>query len=550
MTIDITENLTGLSSFLVSVHLLQQDIASQAERDAKKQQMRFISYVVNNDILCAKIILIHCKEHFGLTSLDLTSYHLPETIRTLLNAETVRRHHIVPLKQSERTLFVGISDPTDRPGLDAAAFYTGMNIRPILVAEDQLMRLIELYYAEKTEKLEWVFPADITLEGNTLDNDESVIRFVDHLIQHALQQSASDIHIEPHASICRIRYRLSGIMYETAEIPSNLYLRTITRLKVMAKLDIAEKRLPQDGRLQWNNVDIRLSTCPAFFGEKIVLRLLDSKQVSLDIHSLGMTASQIDIFLKYIQRPQGLILVTGPTGSGKSVTLYSALQYLNTMDKNISTIEDPVEIQLAGVNQVQVNSKIGLNFATALRSFLRQDPDIMMVGEIRDSETADIVTHAAQTGHLVFSTLHTNNALEAVNRLQMMGVAAYNVVHSATLIVAQRLVRKLCVQCRKAEKLSVMQRELLKLPVDDEERFIYRAAGCLHCVEGYLGRIGVYELLEMRAAVREAVVMNVSGLPLQEIVEKEGHRFLRDEGIRLVMEGVTSLVEAQRVVLW
>lgn len=360
------------------------------------------------------------------------------------------------------------------------------------------------------------------VQDNIVKYDEPLIQFVDQLIRHALEQQASDIHIEPYESVCRVRYRQDGLLYEITEIPTHLATRLVTRLKVMAKLDISERRLPQDGRFQLHHIDIRINTCPILFGEKIVLRLLDIKKVSLSIKKLGFTEQQKSLFLDKISQPQGLILVTGPTGSGKTMTLYSALNFLNKTEKNISTVEDPVEIQLKGINQVNINPKINLHFATALRTFLRQDPDIIMVGEIRDTETAEIAIQAAQTGHLVLSTLHTNNAIEAITRLQSMGIAPYNIASSISLIIAQRLIRKLCDKCK--------------------------AIGCPHCLHGYQGRTGIYEFLPITPSIAESITSNATAATLKECAKQQGFLTLREIGIEKVKQGITCFAEINRVI--
>lgn len=370
-------------------------------------------------------------------------------------------------------------------------------------------------------------------------NQEPIIQFVDHMIEHAIEHSASDVHIEPYQSICRIRYRQDGILNIIAEIPIALAARLITRLKVMAKLDISERRLSQDGRFH-AGIDIRMSTCATQFGEKVVLRLLDANNLSLDIDTLGLTAIQKSLFLNKLNQPQGLILVTGPTGSGKTVTLYSALKQLNKPDKNISTVEDPIEIQLNGINQVNINPKIGLDFATIFRTLLRQDPDILMLGEIRDPETANVAIQAAQTGHLVLSSLHTNCAAETLTRLQTMGIAAYNIICSLSLIIAQRLVRKLCPHCKQVETIQIPK---LKFPH-------YRAVGCKHCRQGYLGRTAIYELLTLNDSLI-TLLLQPNTTVADIIAEAEHNEFkpLYAVGLELIKQGVTSLTELNRVIL-
>lgn len=352
-------------------------------------------------------------------------------------------------------------------------------------------------------------PKDYVVRNLRLDAEP--IQLADQLIQHALTLSSSDIHIEPYEKNCRIRYRQDGLLQKIAEIPAHQASGLITRLKVMAKMDIAERRLPQDGRFQLEKIDVRMNTCPTLYGEKAVLRLLDTTNISLDIDSLGLHENQKKIFLKTITRPQGLILVTGPTGSGKTVTLYSALNFLNKIEKNISTVEDPVEIELPGINQVNINPKINLTFSQVLRTFLRQDPDIIMVGEIRDAETAKIAVQAAQTGHLVFSTLHTNSAIETLNRLQSLNIAPYNIIHSISLIISQRLIRK-------------------------------------SSINGYLGRMAIFELLTLSDNLSELILQNANTATLLSQAKNEGFSTLYENGLKKVSEGLTTLTELHRVI--
>ena len=376
-----------------------------------------------------------------------------------------------------------------------------------------------------------------------------IIPFVDNLILHASQHAASDIHIEPYKDVCRIRYRQDGLLYQANEIPADLATRIATRLKVMAKLDIAERRLPQDGRFQLNEIDIRINTCPTLFGEKIVLRLLNTHHISLEIDNLAFTKRQKEIFLKTISQSQGLILVTGPTGSGKTTTLYSALHYLNKTEKNISTVEDPIEIQLTGINQVNVNTKINLHFSTVLRTLLRQDPDIIMIGEIRDPETADIAIQAAQTGHLVLSTLHTNSAIETLTRLHAMKILAYNLAGSLSLIIAQRLIRTLCAHCKQIEPVSVQS--ALQLEIDPRflSREIYRAQGCSHCLHGYTGRIAIYEFLPITESIATLIALGSDTMTLMQQAKQENFISLKESGIEKVLQGITSFAEINRVLL-
>ncbi len=358
-------------------------------------------------------------------------------------------------------------------------------------------------------------------------SDEPLIKLVDQTIKNAILQEASDIHIEPFDHSCRIRYRRDGILHEVTQIPSHLAVRFITRLKVIAKLDITERRLPQDGRFQLYDVDIRMNTCPTLFGEKVVLRLLNANKIALDISTLGFSDEQKKLFIENITRPQGMIIITGPTGSGKTVTLYSALNYLNSIEKNISTVEDPIEIQLEGINQININSKIGLKFSTVLRTLLRQDPDIIMLGEIRDEETARIAIQAAQTGHLVLATLHTNSAIEAITRLRSIGISSHDIITSVSLIISQRLLRKLCHHCK-----------LLENPHH----------GCTQCLNGYQGRIGIYEFFPMTEYLTELVLMN-NITAFRHFMKDNGFSTLYESGMKLVRQGITSIDELKRVVI-
>lgn len=358
------------------------------------------------------------------------------------------------------------------------------------------------------------------IQENAAQYEEPLILFVDNMLQHAIQASASDIHIEPYEKTYRIRYRQDGILHEVTEIPIQLATRLITRLKVMAKLDITERRLPQDGRIQKNKIDIRINTCPTLHGEKIVLRLMNPENISLNIDDLGFLEAQKKLFIHKISQPQGLILVTGPTGSGKTLTLYSALNFLNSPEKNILTIEDPIEIQLTGINQVNVHSKIGLDFSNTLRAFLRQDPDIIMVGEIRDRETADIAIQAAQTGHLVLSTLHTNSAIETLIRLQSMNVKPYNIINSISLIIAQRLVRKLCRYCQ---------------------------SKCNQCINGYSGRTAIYELLPITDNLSHLLLSNANATALFSQAKQEGFLSLSEIGMEKINLGITNFAELNRI---
>ena len=518
-------------------HLVRDNLLSslQSSQIVNQDNIPLTSYLIKNNILSSESIAQYCAKQFGLPIYDLKNH---KTIDFNINIDLIQRYRFIPLKIENNILNIGVSDPTDRHAFDAISFHTGYITQPVIILEEQLAEYIEKNFSETAINKNLIIPKELSLEitqasiqENPVNYDEPLIRFVDHMILHAIQQAASDIHIEPYETNSRIRYRQDGMLFEITQIPAQLASRLITRLKVLARLDITERRLPQDGRLQIHNIDIRINSCPTLFGEKIVLRLLNSKNNSLEINDLGFSELQKNIFLKKISQPQGLILVTGPTGSGKTVTLYTALNYLNTSEKNILTVEDPVEIQLNGINQVNINPKIGLDFSNTLRTFLRQDPDIIMVGEIRDHETAKIAVQAAQTGHLVLSTLHTNSAIETLSRLQSMGIASYNIINSISLIIAQRLIRKLCDICKQPDTFSTY----------------FRAIGCDHCLQGYQGRIGIYEFLPISDKIAGLILSEANSIILTEQAKQEGFITLRDAGFEKVTQGVTSLTELNRV---
>ena len=462
-----------------------------------------------------------------------------ETLLAIVNPELIQRYRVIPLKLQGTLLKLGVVNPADQNAINAIIFHTGLRVIPSLITENQFNDFLKNFCAElapSSQLQKMVAQDQITIQENHTDYAEPLIKFVDHLIQHAIAKSASDIHIEPYENQCRIRYRQDGILYEISAIKPALANRLITRLKVMASLNISERRLPQDGRFQvateTTPIDIRVNTCPMLNGEKIVLRILDARKLTLAIDSLGMTASQIKLFQNKIAAPHGCIIVTGPTGSGKTLTLYSALNYLNTASKNISTVEDPVEIHLPGINQVNVHAKIGLTFATTLRTFLRQDPDVIMLGEIRDLETATIAMQAAHTGHLVLSTLHSNHALSACTRLHTLGVASDDLRNADLFIIAQRLLRKLCSLCKQT------------IP---GEKTLFRARGCEHCLQGYAGRTAIYEMLEITPEVLQYSNSREMHPALKDYLQQTGFMDLQQAALRLVNNGTTSSNEMQRV---
>lgn len=502
---------------------------------------------------------------FGLRVVSIDNYDYHSICSQLNQRELITLHNALPLKRSNSTLLLAIADPTNLQVEEDFRFATGLQIELVLVDWHILQSSIRRVYGKALSQ-EHASPRDINqdelinlveLDDNELDTIEDlsqdsspVSRYINQILLDAVRKGASDIHFEPYESIYRVRLRCDGILMEVQQPPSHLSRRLSARLKILSKLDIAERRLPQDGRikLKLNNdtaIDMRVSTLPTLFGEKIVLRLLDNSSASLAIDHLGYSEAQKQAYLQALSRPQGMILMTGPTGSGKTVSLYAGLNILNQPEVNISTAEDPIEINLLGINQVQIQPKIGFTFAEALRSFLRQDPDIVMVGEIRDIETAEIAMKASQTGHLVLSTLHTNSAAETVTRLSNMGITNYNLSSSLSLVIAQRLARKLCNHCKKITNSSNQQ--LLDIGITDEVVYEANTRGCSECNNGYFGRTGIYEVMIFDEPLIQAVANGISSSQLEKLAVKNGMHTLKMSGIAKLKQGITSLNELQRV---
>ncbi len=542
--------LNGLAMYLVRDGWLDANTAAHATQTAQQQGVSFTHYLVKTNTLSSQIILHCCEKYFELPFFDLKNYDMATLHESLIPSELIDRYHVIPIHKDEHCVALGMSDPTNHAAITAVSFHTGLRVRPMLVSESELDDIINLNTqvsslgSQLEAALARISPPEDPLPPSELtEQDEGPIsEFVDHLIQDAIEKNVSDIHIEPHAEGCRIRFRRDGLLSEAAKIPSHLAIRVITRLKILSQLNIAERRLPQDGRIslpQLSHIDIRVSTCPLIFGEKIVLRLLDGKKANHDLNTIGLTPAQKALFISLLTRPQGLILVTGPTGSGKTITLYAALHYLNQAEKNISSVEDPVEIELMGINQININPRIGLDFASVMRALLRQDPDIIMVGEIRDAETTQMAMQAAQTGHLVLSTLHTNSAVETIFRLQSLGASSHHFISSVSLIIAQRLVRKLCSHCR--------QPEILPLHLH-ESHITYRAKSCEHCCHGYKGRIGIFEFIPITEKIAQGITTNASAAQLLEHIKQEEIMLLWDAGLEKLRNGITSYTELMRVV--
>jgi|YNPNPStandDraft_1061719.scaffolds.fasta_scaffold15217_3 general secretion pathway protein E len=476
-----------------------------------------------------------------------------------------RKHHLVPVKQENGDLWVAIADPLGLEPLDALRVRTGMRIRPVISLKEEILRTINRVYHESADSAEQVLAdleevgagrplAELEESEDLLESsaDAPVIKLVNTILSEAVRVRASDIHIEPYQKELKIRYRVDGVLYNSITPSRHLHSAIVSRIKVMAKMNIAEKRLPQDGRIRLKvadrDFDIRVSTLPTSFGERVVLRLLDKTSVLLGLEEVGLTPEQMELFEKLITAPNGIILVTGPTGSGKTTTLYAALNRINSPDKNIITIEDPVEYQLPGIGQIQVNNKIGLTFAKGLRSIVRQDPDVILVGEIRDTETAEISIHAALTGHLVFSTLHTNDAAGAITRLIDMGIEPFLVSSSVNAILAQRLVRVICPKCKEPYKPNLRTLKELGVEGEDEEVILYRGRGCEACLNtGYRGRTGIFEFLVVDDTLRGLILQTSDAATIKRAAMKSGMRTLREDGIRKVRMGITTIEEVLRV---
>ncbi len=509
---------------------------------------------------------------FGLPLLDLSAFDPQFLPRDLFGKQLTPEAQALPLMQRGKTLFVAISDPSNPQPIDDLRFRTGLSVEPVLVEPDKLAALIgQLAEPARNEGLgdidgEGLEEFDMAAfepdeeeqeaEASSSADDTPVVRFVNKMLLDAIKQGVSDIHFEPYASSYRVRFRTDGILHEASAPPAHLGKRLAARLKVMSALDISERRVPQDGRIKLKlsrtrAIDFRVNTLPTLWGEKVVLRVLDPDSTRMGIDSLGFEEAQKALLLEALQRPQGMILVTGPTGSGKTVTLYSGLNLLNTPERNIATAEDPVEINLDGINQVNVNPKVGLDFAAALRAFLRQDPDVVMVGEIRDVETAEIAVKAAQTGHLVLSTLHTNSAAATLTRLRNMGIPAFNLATSVDLIVAQRLARRLCTRCREvatppAETLLAEGFSAAEVSAGFR---LYQPGqgGCEACNNGYRGRVGIYEVVKITPSLARLIMQEADALQLAGQAGAEGFRNLRRSGLDKALAGVTSLAEVNRV---
>jgi type IV pilus assembly protein PilB len=560
--------LSGLARRLVADGLLAEDAAQGAAQASLKARMPFVQYLVDHKLAKPGDIAWSACQEFGAPLFDLSVMDLEATPAKLVDEKLIRQHQALPLFKRGNRLFVAVSDPTNLQALDEIKFHTGIATEAVLVEHDQLHKAIDRALEAMDTSMTDMLDDDLdnleVMSGEEADqqgdisesdiDDTPVVRFINKLLLDAIKKGASDIHLEIYEKSCRVRFRQDGVLHEVSAPPIGLASRLVARLKVMSRMDIAERRVPQDGRIKMQlsknrAIDFRVNTCPTLFGEKVVLRILDPSSAKLGIDALGYEEEQKQLYMENLNKPYGMILVTGPTGSGKTVSLYTGLNILNTADRNISTCEDPVEINLPGVNQCNINPKAGFTFASALRAFLRQDPDIIMVGEIRDLETAEIAIKAAQTGHMVMSTLHTNDAPQTLTRLMNMGVPAYNIAGSVNLIIAQRLARRLCNNCKKP--VEVPEAALLEEGFAEEDvkagLKLFGPVGCDQCTGGYKGRLGIYQVMPVSAAIGRIIMEGGSALQIADQAKKEGVPDLRESGLKKVKDGLTSLEEINRV---
>jgi type IV pilus assembly protein PilB len=559
--------LSGFGCYLVTHGYIDEKKVQTALKESKLKKMSLISCLGQYNFIQYNKLAKATANYFGLPLFDLNSYDFNHIPKDILSTALIQKHCVLPLFKKENQLVLAVADPS-RPNLNEINFLTGLTSILVIVELDKLTKAIDSIFssqlqagleiedAELEATIDFSYPQEKTeTDFSQIESDKApVVKFLNKILFDAIHKQASDIHFEPYENYYRIRFRLDGILSEMSRQPIKLANYLTARLKVMANLDISERRLPQDGRFKLNlskhrAIDFRLNTCPMLYGEKAVLRILESSRALPDFSVLGMSQNQKKLLAVAIQHSQGMILVTGPTGSGKTMTLYTALNALNKSEVNISSVEDPIEIHLNGINQVQINLKAGLTFANTLRAFLRQDPDIIMVGEIRDLETAEIAVKAAQTGHLVLSTLHTNCAPDTLVRLSNMGVASFNIASSIILIIAQRLVRKLCPQCK--VRIDIPENALLEEGFLQEELanlIIYKASSCHHCTQGYKGRVGIYEVMPISKDMARLIMGNTGSLDLAEQAKRENIPNLRRSGLEKVKAGITSLQELNRVI--
>ena len=557
---------TGFIRCLVEDGLVSAENMQSAILNAKKANQDIVPFLIDQLKISSLAIAEKISQEFGEPLFDLSAYDSAQIIREWLDEKLISKHCILPIFKRGNLLYVATSNPTNIEAMDAIRFSSKMNIEAVIVEHPKLIKLIEQNFAEADTFEFSDDDIDLNLEQEDLsqkddedDNQQAdeapIVKYINKLLIDAIRMGASDLHFEPYEKSYRVRYRIDGVLRQIANPPLQLSTRLASRLKVMSQMDISEKRLPQDGRIKLKlsktkAIDFRVNSLPTLFGEKLVLRILDPSSAMLGIDALGYEPEQKELFMQALEKPQGMLLITGPTGSGKTVSLYTGLNILNREDTNISTAEDPVEINLEGINQVNVNAKVGLTFSAALKSFLRQDPDIVMVGEIRDLETAEIAVKAAQTGHMVMSTLHTNSAPETLTRLRNMGVPSFNIATSVNLVIAQRLARRLCPQCKIPAEIpgpSLLEMGFTEEDLKHPDFQVYQPVGCSECREGYKGRVGIYEVMKVTPEISKIIMEDGNALEIAAASEKSGFNNLRRSGLIKVMQGVTSLQEVNRV---
>ena len=564
--------LGGLPQRLVTDGVVDEPTMLDALNAARERKTHVVTQLVTSGAATARDIAIAASSEFGVPLFDLDAVNLDLDTVKLVSDKLLAKHRVLPLFKRGKRLFLAVADPTNLHAIDEIKFQTGLGVEAIVVEDDKLQKAVDKAIEQADQQMPNLGDEEgvdlesleVSASDENLDEkitrddveDAPIVRFVNKLMIDAIRRGASDIHFEPYEKIYRVRYRMDGVLKEIAQPPVQLGGKLAARLKVMSRLDIAERRVPQDGRIKMRlsknrAIDFRVSTCPTLFGEKIVMRILDPSQASLGIDALGYEPFQKELYLKYLAKPQGMILVTGPTGSGKTVSLYTGLNILNREDTNISTAEDPAEINLPGINQVNVNPKVGLTFAASMRAFLRQDPDVIMVGEIRDLETAEIAIKAAQTGHLVLSTLHTNDAAQTLTRLVDMGVKPYAIATSVSLIIAQRLGRRLCAQCK--QPLDLPKEALLKEGFEESDvaagMKIFGPKGCANCTDGYKGRVGIYQVMPVTEAIGRIILEGGSAPHITDQAAEEGVWDLRRAGLEKVKAGITSLEEVNSITI-
>ncbi len=565
--------LSGLPRRLVKDGLIDESGALDALSKSRAEDVGFVSYLIANNLADAGAISAAASHEFGVPSMDLDAFEIDTEVVSAVKEQLIRKHRVLPLVRRGKKLYIAVSDPTNLQALDDIRFQTGFGTEAVVVEDDKLEEMVKKaiesvdtsmasltshddFDLESLENLD-ISGGDQEFDEVTREDvdDAPIVRFVNKILLDAINQGCSDIHFEPYEMFFRIRTRRDGILHQVAQPPVVLAPKISARIKVMSRLDIAERRVPQDGRIKMRlskkrAIDFRVSTCPTLYGEKIVMRILDPSSAKLGIDALGYEEQQKQLYVDALNQPYGMILVTGPTGSGKTVSLYTGLNILNTDDRNISTAEDPAEINLPGINQVNVNPKVGLTFASALRAFLRQDPDVIMVGEIRDLETAEIAIKAAQTGHLVLSTLHTNDAPKTLTRMVDMGVKPYAIASSVSLIIAQRLARRLCGNCKQPldiPKETLIQEGFSEQETESGKLQLMAPVGCKQCMNGYKGRIGIFQVMAVSATMGRIIMEGGNSMHLAEQAVKEGVADLRAAGLNKVREGTTSLEEVNRV---